>query len=96
MPLVLAYSFVEVGPDCEYESNAAKLLLRAPCLLSLIGAFYFTLGNLLPQHRSQLHNTYLVALAKSKYIKKYGINEMCTQEEFTVKVSPYNIVEFML
>lgn len=35
-------------------------------------AFYYTLGNLRPKHRSKLHVIQLVGLCNSAYIKKYG------------------------
>lgn len=45
-----------------------------PLTLCSLGAFYFTLGNFSPERRSNLGHIYLVALAKTVYIKKYGIN----------------------
>ena len=39
-----------------------------------VGAFYFTLGNLLPRNRSLLHSIQLVALVKSSIIQLYGID----------------------
>ena len=42
----------------------------------IIGLFYYTLGNISPQHRSQLKAIQLLAVARRPVIKKYGINSM--------------------
>lgn len=36
--------------------------------------FYFVLGNVSPLFRSKTRHIQLVALAKSEYVKKYGVN----------------------
>ena len=41
---------------------------------SIIGAFYFTLGNLSPKYRFQLTSIYLVALVKSSFITIYKMD----------------------
>ena len=40
----------------------------------VLGAFYFTLGNISPKYRSKLKSIQLLALVKSTLIKKYGMN----------------------
>lgn len=40
----------------------------------LLGAFYFTLGNLSPKYRSKLTSIYLLALVKSSFISSYGMD----------------------
>ena len=41
---------------------------------TISGIFYFTLGNLPPKYRSKLSSIYLVAIAKQKYVTKYGMD----------------------
>ena len=41
-----------------------------------LGAFYFTLGNLKPKHRSKLHITQLVTLCVSSHIQQYGMSQI--------------------
>ena len=43
------------------------------CFL-FVGVVYFTLGNILPQHRSQTIAIQLLAIATNPIIKKYGID----------------------
>ena len=43
-------------------------------VLTIIGVFYFLLGNLHPKYRSKLRSIQLVALCKNRYIKKYSLN----------------------
>ena len=43
------------------------------CLISSIGAFYDTLGNIQPQNRSHMNAIQLLGLVHNKHIKKYGI-----------------------
>ena len=43
---------------------------------SFLGVFYYTLGNIDPEHRSQLKAMQLLAIAKRPVIKKYGCNEV--------------------
>ena len=38
------------------------------------GAVYFTLGNIKPEHRSQLYAIQVVALVMVPLLKKYGID----------------------
>lgn len=40
----------------------------------ILGAVYYTLGNIKPEHRSQLHAIQLVALVTVPLLKKYGID----------------------
>ena len=40
----------------------------------LIGAFYFTIGNMPPKYRSRLSSIHLVALVKAKFIGNYGMD----------------------
>lgn len=40
------------------------------------GVFYFTLGNILPKHRSSLKAIYLLALVKSKHLDEYGFEDI--------------------
>jgi hypothetical protein len=42
----------------------------------LLGAFYYTLGNIRPLYRSSLKAIQLLCLCKSAMIKKYGIDEV--------------------
>lgn len=50
-----------------------------------IGLFYYTLGNILPQYRSQLKAIQLLAVAKRPVIKKYGIN--CMLQTFMEEIA---------
>ena len=52
-----------------YTSLSKNFLL---CVL--IGAFYFTLGNLPPKYRSRLTSIHLLALVKSNFISEYGMD----------------------
>ena len=38
------------------------------------GVVYYTLGNIKPEHRSQLHAIQLVALVTVPLLKKYGVD----------------------
>ena len=40
------------------------------------GAFYFTIGNIHPKYRSSLKSIQLLAIAKTKLIKEYGIDRI--------------------
>lgn len=48
--------------------------------INYIGAFYYTLGNIRPEYRSQLKSIQLLCLCKTSIIKKYGVNKIL--EEF--------------
>ena len=45
-------------------------------LHTILGVFYYTLGNIDPKHRSQLKAMQLLTIAKRTVIKKYGCNEI--------------------
>lgn len=49
------------------------LCLMYIALSHLTGLFYFTLGNVSPEYRSQLSCVYLVAIVKKKLIDKYSM-----------------------
>ena len=42
----------------------------------IIGIFYYSLGNIRPQYRSQLKAIQLLSIAKSSVIVKYGANNI--------------------
>ena len=50
------------------------------CIYVLIGAFYYSLGNLRTRNRALLHTIQLVALAKTYVAQEYGID--CVLEHF--------------
>ena len=52
--------------DCPYS------IMKTSCS-TLLGFFYFSLGNISPEYRSKLSSIYLVAIAKQKYISVYGM-----------------------
>ena len=56
------------------------------------GGFYFTLGNFSPERRSLLKHVYLVALAKTTYIKKYGMNAILKHIVPDIKIL---VIEFI-
>lgn len=80
-----------------YTSLSKNFLL---CVF--IGAFYFTLGNLPPKYRSRLTSIHLLALVKSNFISKYGMDagmdavmELFIQDlKKLVKYPIYNCVLF--
>ena len=43
-------------------------------LLHTSGLLYYMLGNIDPKYRSTLHTIQLLAVVKSAYIDKYGVN----------------------
>ena len=45
-------------------------------LCTLIGLFYYTIGNIDPKFRSAIHTIQLVAVVKTTLISKYGINQI--------------------
>ena len=61
-----------------------------------ICAFYFTLGNLYPEHRSQLSSIFLLAIAKTKYVKKHGINALLRDFITTINQLSSTGIEFTI
>ena len=45
-------------------------------VITCVGAFYFTIGNISPKYRSQLSAIQLLALVKSSFISTYGMDEI--------------------
>ena len=65
-----------VGGKCSHHcASPAPILcfITNNCLISSIGAFYYTLGNIQPQNRSHMNAIQLLGLVHNKHIKKYGI-----------------------
>ena len=56
-----------------YVSTRYCILIMYVQFNTISGIFYFTLGNLPPKFRSKL-SFYLVAIAKQKYVTKYGMD----------------------
>jgi hypothetical protein len=76
-----------VSNICEYciyhlicQSVTKKIYFPFSHEYNYIGLFYYTLGNISPQYRSQLKAIQLLAVAKRPIIKKHGIN--CMLETF--------------
>ena len=42
----------------------------------MLGMFYFTLLNIPPQYRSQSQNIFLLAVAKTKDLKQFGLEQL--------------------
>ena len=51
-----------------------------------IYAFYMQLGNIAPSRKSTLESIFLVALCKSKYVKKYGLSTVLEQFINDIKI----------
>ncbi|XP_062499071.1 uncharacterized protein LOC134176418 [Corticium candelabrum] len=51
-----------------------------------LGAFYFTLGNILPRNRSLLHSIQLLAIAKTSIIQLYGIDVILETFMTSIKI----------
>ena len=58
-----------------YDDLELQNLLRSNKTHKL-GMFYFTLLNIPPQYRSQLHNIFLLAVAKTKDLKQFGLEQL--------------------
>lgn len=41
-----------------------------------VGVFYYSIGNLPPSLRSCLHSIQLVAIVKTRFIEKYGVDKI--------------------
>ena len=52
----------------------------------MLGAFYFTLGNILPRNRSLLHSIQLLAIAKTSIIQLYGIDVILETFMTSIKI----------
>jgi hypothetical protein len=63
----------------------------------MLGAFYYTLGNLHPKLRQQTSNIQLLALVKSSLIKKHAMYVILKHvlKDFKILEQVYNIVFVM-
>lgn len=50
-----------------------------------MGLFYWTLGNFPPSHRSSYSSIFLLAVAKTKHLKKWGLNNLLCRFISTLK-----------
>ena len=51
-----------------------------------LAMFYITLLNIPPQYRSQLHNIFLLAIARAKDLKRFGLQQLLGDFVLTVKL----------
>ena len=58
-----------------YDDLELQNLLRSN-KTHMLGMFYFTLLNIPPQYRSQLQNIFLLAVAKMKDLKHFGLDQI--------------------
>ena len=58
-----------------FDEITLSNVMRAKFREHKLCMFYFTLGNIPPEHRSVLHNIHLIGIIKSKHMKKYGLKK---------------------
>jgi hypothetical protein len=73
LKLILSFDDVELQNPLRTSSNHK------------LSMFYFSLANIPVEHRSKLHNIFLVGIARSKDLKRFGLGKMLS--DFTTTVN---------